>query len=108
MKLHHKNKSINIPVKKANKVLGLMFRTKNTKNLLFSFNEPTRIAIHSLFVFHDFLAVWLDKDNNVLEYKLVTPFTLSIKPSKIFSKLVEIPFNDQNKNIFHFFRIETL
>lgn len=76
------------------KITGLMFKERETaKALLFDFKEPTRIRIHSFFVFFPFVAVWLDKKNKVIEIKKITPFTISTRPKKEFNKLIEIPFN---------------
>jgi uncharacterized membrane protein (UPF0127 family) len=102
MIINFKNKNIEIPVKKVSglgKIIGLMFKKKTTDNLLFEFNEKTRLRIHSYFVFFDFLAIWLDKKNRVLEWKIIKSFTLNVKPKKSFFKLIEIPFNRKNKKI---------
>ncbi len=82
------------------KFTGLMFSSKeNSRALLFKFEKPTRLAIHSLFVFFDFLAIWLDKKNKIVDMKIVKPFRLSVKPKKSFSKLVEIPINKKYEKI---------
>lgn len=106
MIVNYKKRKIKIPVKKVSefgKISGLMFRTKNAKNLLFEFKEKTRIKIHSFFVFFKFLGVWLDEKNNVIEWKAISPFSLGCSPKKPFSKLVEIPVNNKNKKIIGFF-----
>ncbi len=106
MNIKYKNKVINVPVHKVSsigKFTGLMFKEKNTSNLLFDFEKNVRIAIHSVFVFFVFLAVWLDENNNVIESKLVKPFNFYICPKKSFFRLVEIPINDKNKKIIEFF-----
>ena len=79
------------------RITGLMFRTKHTNPLLFELKSPR--AIHSFFVFFPFVAVWLDKNNKVVEIKKVKPFTLHVLPKKHFAKLVEIPVNKKNKKI---------
>jgi uncharacterized membrane protein (UPF0127 family) len=81
------------------KLRGLMFRTKNTKNLLFDFSREGRWGIHSCFVFFDFLAVWLTEDNKVVEVGRVKPFCLNVVPKNNFRKLLEIPFNNRNKKV---------
>lgn len=81
--------------------LGLMFRTKNTRNLVFE--KRGRWGIHSFFVFFDFLALWLDKNNEVIEYKIVKPFTPYVAPSREFARLVEIPLNEENREIVGLF-----
>lgn len=98
MKIQNGSKKIEIPdVKKLSefgKIKGLMFcRRENAKPLLFEFKKPSKTRIHSFFVFFSFLAIWLDSKNKVLEYKIVTPFTLSVSPKKNYFKLLEIPFN---------------
>ena len=78
-------------VKGLGMVLGLMFRTRKTRPLIFEFKKDTRMAIHSLFVFFPFHAVWLDKNNRIIEQRKVKPFTLFVRPKKPFRKLIEIP-----------------
>ena len=102
IKINYKGKSFEINVKKVGtigKVTGLMFRLRETDNLLFDFRKNGRQAIHSYFVFFPFLAVWLDEKNNVLEYKMVKPFTFHVMPKHKFAKLIEIPVNNRNKNL---------
>ena len=72
---------------------GLMFRTSRTKPLVFYFNKPTLISIHSLFVFFKFTAIWFDECNKVIEARVVKPFSFNIKPKKPFCKLVELPIH---------------
>lgn len=73
------------------KYIGLMFKTRKTIPLLFEFKEDVNLSIHSYFVFFPFRIIWLDKDDNVIEEKIVKPFTLSVRPSKSFRKILEIP-----------------
>ena len=106
MIIKYKSKKIEIPARKVSfigKITGLMFRTKNTGNLLFEFSGKTRMKIHSFFVFFDFLAIWLDDKNNVIESRKIHPFTPSSSPNREFSKLIEAPFNDKNAKITDFF-----
>jgi len=105
MRIKYK-KDIEIPVKKVSelgKLSGLMFRTKETKNLLFQFKNKTRLGIHSFFVMFPFLAVWTDKSNQVIEFRVVKSFSPVIRPKKAFTNLIEIPFNNKNKKIVEFF-----
>ena len=102
MNIKKEDKRINIgKVKKVNcigKVVGLMFsRRQKANSLLFEFKKPTKMKIHSFFVFFPFLAIWTDDKNNVLALKEVKPFKLSIGIKKSFSKLVEIPINKKYK-----------
>lgn len=85
------------------KIFGLMFKTCDTENLIFDFNRKTRIRIHSFFVFFDFLAVWVDENNKVVDFRIVKPFTASIKSRKPYFRLIEIPINERNKKIIRFF-----
>ena len=71
----------------------------STKNLLFKFSGETRTAIHSYFVFFDFLAVWLNRKNKIIESEIVKPFTLTARPKKKFYSLIEIPINKKNRKL---------
>lgn len=96
------NKKFAIKAKKCSffgMLSGLMFKTRQTNPLLFKLKSPT--AIHSFFVFFPFVAVWLDKNNKVVEIKKVSPFRLHILPKKNFSKLLEIPINKKNSKILN-------
>jgi uncharacterized membrane protein (UPF0127 family) len=99
MEIINGSKKIEIPsVKKVSeigKVRGLMFRRRdNCPALLFEFNRPVKMKIHSLFVFFPFLAVWLDSSGKILDKKIVKPWKVSVSPSvKEYSKLLEIPIN---------------
>ncbi len=97
--LKHKNRKINLDVKRCNlfwMVKGLMFsrQEKAMALLLFDFKKPRRMKIHSFFC-PKFLAVWLDKKNNIIEKRIVHPFTFLILPKKKFSRLIEIPCNSK-------------
>ncbi len=106
--IKHKNRRIRVSARKAGfieKITGLIFRTRNTHNLLFNFGRDARPAIHSFFVFFPFLAVWLDKNNEVIDARIVQPFTLSELPKnkRKFRKLLELPLNNSNRKILNFF-----
>jgi len=80
------------------KGIGLMFsKREKAKNLLFEFRGSSQMGIHSYFVFFDFLAVWLDYENNVVQIDRVKPWVSYLRPSKKYAKLVEIPINKKNK-----------
>ena len=81
-------------------------RRENAKILLFDFGEPTRISIHSLFVFYPFIAVWLDKNNKIMEIKRISSWKLDIKPKKPFVKLIEVPINKNNFRIVKFLVVD--
>ncbi len=102
MIINYSGKKINLDVKKLgafSKGIGLMFRSRETDNLLFDFKKETNISIHSFFVFFPFLAIWLDSQNNVLESRIVKPFCFSVRPKKHFMRLIEVPLNSRNKKI---------
>lgn len=99
----YRNKKINLNVKKVNWLnpRGLMFRRQeNAPALLFEFEKPVRLAIHSWFVFFPFWAVWLDDKNRLIEEKIVKPWSFRVVPKQNFHKLVEIPFNKRYKGYF--------
>jgi uncharacterized membrane protein (UPF0127 family) len=104
--LTYKNKKIKLIADECNlweKFWGLMFsRREKAKILLFNFNRKQKIKIHSFFVFFRFVAIWLDNKNNVVDIKIVKPFTLSI-PQKPAYNLIEIPFNKKYKKLYNFF-----
>ncbi len=107
IKIGFKSRKIKIEVKKLsclNYFLGLMFKTRNSPNLLFDL--PGKWGIHSFFVFFSFLALWVDEKNNVLGWKIVKPFSFHVSPGKKFAKLIEIPLNKQNKSIISIFPSE--
>jgi len=101
---NYQGEKINISVKNCDglrKILGLMFKVKDTNALLFDFNHQTNIPIHSFFVFFPFVAVWLDDKNHVIEVKRIEPFTLSAKPKRQYKRLIEIPINTKNSRIIN-------
>jgi len=104
--VNYKGKNISLNVKGTSyftRGSGLMFKNRRTDNLLFDFKNEKRHIIHSYFVFFPFLAVWLDGENKVVETKVVEPFRLSVKPKSKFKRLIEIPLNEENKEIINFF-----
>ena len=90
-------------IKKVNwvgKFSGLMFcRREKAGSLLFEFKKPTKMKIHSYFVFFPFLAIWLNKDDEILTLKEVKTFKINIGIKKSYSKLIEIPINEKYKKI---------
>jgi uncharacterized membrane protein (UPF0127 family) len=99
--IRYKNRKIKVIAEDCNfwrKFSGLMFsRREKAGILLFDFKEKQKIAIHSVFVFYPFVAVWLDKKNKIVDLKVVKPFVLCVSPKKSCFKLVEIPINEKNK-----------
>jgi len=107
MIVHYGDRSININTRKLSfmgRFFGLMFREKNTENFLFEFKKETKIIIHSYFVFFDFLAIWLDKGNRVVDWRIVKPFTAVVRPKAKSFKMIEVPLNKSNHEIIDFFR----
>jgi uncharacterized membrane protein (UPF0127 family) len=99
---NYKKKKIILDVNTCNnfeKVIGLMFSSRKAKPLLFEFEKPVKISIHSLFVFYPFLALWMDNKDNIVDKRIVDPFKISVSPNKKFSKLLEIPFNEDNRHL---------
>jgi uncharacterized membrane protein (UPF0127 family) len=101
--IKYKKKKIKIIAEDCNflkKFTGLMFsRRQNSRALLFSFEIKQKIRIHSFFVFYSFIAIWLDDKNNIVDLKIVKPFSPCISPKKPTFKLVEIPINDYYREI---------
>ncbi len=105
IKVGFKGKKFDVKVRELSlpeQGLGLMFRTKNCDNLLF--DRRGRWAIHSWFVFFKFLALWLDEKNNVVEWKIVSPFKKYVVPKNDFARLIEVPINARNKKIIDIFK----
>ena len=105
-KLQIKNSVIEIPgIEKQegfSKFTGLMFANKeNAPAMLFEFKNDGRKSIHSLFC-PTFLAIWLNENNKIIEYKIVSPYSLSISPEKNFRKLIEVPLNKKYTHIVEF------
>ena len=104
MIIKFKTKKINISVKKTSIFgTGLIFKNKETKNLLFEFKKETKMKITSFFVFFPFLAIWTNKKNEVVDFRFVKPFNFSINSKKSFQKLIEVPLNLKNKKIINYF-----
>jgi len=74
------------------KTIGLMFK-KSPKNLLFLFEKPIKISIHSFFCRKKFVAIWLLK-SEVIDAKIIPSWKVNIVPRQKFDKLLELPFND--------------
>ncbi len=101
-----RKRKISLGVKKLSpfgKLTGLMFRTKSTRNLLFSFKDDTKIVFHSFFVSFPFLMLWLDEKNCVFEWRIIRPFSTIKSPKKKFRSVVEIPCNNKNEKIIKIF-----
>ena len=82
------------------KFLGLMFKEREkARALLFDFKRPTKMKIHSFFVFFPFVAIWLDEKNKIVDFKVIRPFNFAISSKKPFKRLVEIPLNKRYKDM---------
>lgn len=82
--------------------IGLMFKKKEkAKVLVFSYSFSSRMTIFSYFVKFDFLAIWLDRKNKLVELDLVKP-NKEVKPKRKFRKLVEVPINKDYKRFVEF------
>ncbi len=89
-------KKIEFNVKKSRGIKGLMFcQRENADALVFK----SQGAIHSCFVFFDFLVLWLDSENRVVDYKIVKPWNLCEKSGKKFDKILEIPINQRYEEV---------
>ncbi len=80
------------------KYIGLMFK-KNPEPLAFILKKEKKIAINSLFCKVDFIALWFDKADKLIDAKLIKPGQLKILPKKSFKTLVEIPMVNKNGEI---------
>ena len=77
---------------KLGKFIGLMFSEKEKSPILL-FEMQRQSSLHSFFVFFPFIALWLDDKNNIIEWKIVKPFTFRVFCRKKFSKIIEIPIS---------------
>ena len=101
---YHKKRKFSVEAERKSlvgKMTGLMFRSRNTRNMLFSFGKNSKVALHSWFVFFPFLCLWLDNKMNVVEMEVVMPFSTRIVPKNGFKHVLELPFNDDNSKIIH-------
>jgi len=101
--IRYKKKRIEVIAKDCNfldKFIGLMFsRRQKAEILMFRFMREQKIDIHSFFVFYSFIAVWLDSRNNVVDLKIVKPFSPYISHKKTAKSLIEIPINNYYSGI---------
>lgn len=84
--------------------IGLMFTKEKTANaLMFTYSFSTRMTIFSSFIPYDFLAVWINSKNEVVNFQIVKPGENGVEPGVKFRKLVEIPFNKKHRKVVDFF-----
>tara|TARA_Y100000310_G_scaffold254993_1_gene262221 strand:- start:114 stop:494 length:381 start_codon:yes stop_codon:yes gene_type:complete len=97
-KFNLRNKEILMEVERCesfwSKTRGLMFRNK-LRPLLFVLRSPRRFSIHSFFC-KPFIAIWLLK-GEIVDVKIVKPWTLRVLPKKQADALLEIPFNNEEQ-----------
>lgn len=75
---------------KISKSLGLMFKI-NPKSLVFVFEKPKKVSLHTFFVFFPIDVLYLDKKKKVVEIKKnFMPFTF-YTPRKKALYVVELP-----------------
>ena len=95
--LNYKSKKFGLNVEVCNwfrRFWGLMFcRREKAKSLMFVFDKPKNISIHSYFVFFSFVVIWLDDKNKIVDLRRVKPLEFRISSRKPFTKIVEIPVN---------------
>jgi len=74
------------------KLVGIMFKKKLEKPMLFFFSRKASFenSIHSLFCFVTFDAIFLDENRKIVQTQTVKPFTLNITP-KPSLYLIEAP-----------------
>ena len=102
--LSYKGKKINLELKEMKgpfkKAFGLMFSSReNAHALLFSFKKPVDLMIHSFFVFFDFIGIWLDEKNKIIDIQRIKPWKFGIRPKTKYTHLIEIPINGKYKNL---------
>ena len=105
MIINYKGRKIDIKVRKGgffSHGIGLMFKKRETENILFEFSKDGRWAIHSFFVFFPFVALWTDNRDKIIDVKIVKPWSFHVKPKRKYRKLVEIPINNENRRIIEF------
>jgi uncharacterized membrane protein (UPF0127 family) len=83
------------------KFIGLMFQNREKSQALL-FEDSKNTSIHSFFVFFNFLILWLNDKNEVLDYKVVKPFSIYEKSPTGFTKIIEIPINRRYHKIVTF------
>jgi uncharacterized membrane protein (UPF0127 family) len=95
-KFNYKGKKYELDVKECKNIFsksrGLMFK-KNSKPLLFIFNNSKKRGIHSFFC-KPFVAIWFN-NGRVVDVKLIKSKKVLIKPREKFDKLLEIPSNSE-------------
>lgn len=101
--VYYKNKKISLEAHECTffeKGIGLMFsRKENARVLEFAFDNDVLMGIHSYFVFFDFLAVWVDSRDRVIQVDRVKPWVRFLRPKKEYRRLIEIPINKKNMDL---------
>lgn len=73
-----------------NKYIGLMFK-KTSPPLAFLLYKKVNNCLHSFFVRFPFKAIWLDENYNIIDQKIVMPWTSKVCCKKPYYILLEIP-----------------
>lgn len=86
--------------KGVGKYLGLMFRTRKARPVLFEFKESLFRSIHTFFVFQKLIVVWIFEDGDV-ELMVVEPFYYNIEPetNKKIKAIFEAPYDEDLLNV---------
>lgn len=82
------------------KFAGLMFKPQDASALLFEFGKA-RMAIHSFFC-PVFLAIWLSR-GKIVDYQIVRPYRISVKPRADYEQLIEVPINEKYASVIKLF-----
>lgn len=82
----------------SSKALGLMFKRKTDKALIFVFKKEKIVHIHMFFVFFPIDVLWLDKNKRVVQLKeCLKPFKF-IRAKRPAKYIIELPVNTINKS----------
>lgn len=73
------------------KYIGMMFKSKNTEPIYWDFEREVNVPIHTCFVFFPVRVVWKDKNAEVIEERIIKPWSCNQKPIKLFRYLEEYP-----------------
>ena len=98
---NYRHKKIVLRAKECSSIFRRDYFNSCFLDLVFIFDKPTKTSIHSLFC-PEFIAVWLDDKNRVVEVKRIKSWKWNIKPKEKFVNLVEIPINEGYGKIIKF------
>ena len=69
--------------------IGLMFRNKDHHQHVFRFNKIDKHPIHTFFVFHTIKVIWFDYSGNIIDEKIVKPFTFNVNHKGFSKSMIE-------------------